>query len=124
MNLIRSGYHYRLFIDDLPAASILRDKNNKELAADYVGGIPLGYSLGSTGEYALYNHWDIVITVHDTIDGHHRIVGFDVEPYSIAEGEHRAQNDPTAEPMPQILGGETITFSYRIITRVSFLEYS
>ena len=27
---IQLGYHYRLYLDDLPSASILRDKQNKE----------------------------------------------------------------------------------------------
>ena len=58
----------------------------------------MGYYINGSGKYIIYNHWDMVITVHDTIDGHHRIVGFDVEPYSIAEGENRSLNDPTAEP--------------------------
>lgn len=43
----------------------------------------------------IYNHLDIIVIVHDTLDGHHRIVGFDVEPYSIAEGPNRSTNDPS-----------------------------
>lgn len=118
--LIKDGYHYKLYIDDLPAASILRDKYDKEMAADYFHGVPLGQWNYQTNDFVLYNHWDLVVIVHDTIDGHHRIVGFDVEPYSIAEGKNRALNDPSAEPNVQKLeAGETITYSYRVVTRVS-----
>ena len=48
----------------------------------------------SDSKIMIYNHWDIVVIVHDTLEGHHRIVGFEVEPYSIAEGPNRAANDP------------------------------
>jgi len=76
-------------LDDLPSASILRDKENKELPADYFHGIPIGQYDKVRREVILYNHWDIIVIVHDTMEGHHRIVGFEVEPYSIAEGPHR-----------------------------------
>lgn len=66
----------------------------------------------------LYNHWDIIVIVHDTIEGHHRIVGFEVEPYSMAEGPNRSTNNPaTVLDNLYIKGGEEFTFSYRIITR-------
>jgi hypothetical protein len=42
----------------------------------------------------LYNHLDITVIVHDTMEGHHRIVGFEVEPFSLAEDNHRQANNP------------------------------
>jgi hypothetical protein len=52
------------------------------------------------------------------MEGHHRIVGFEVEPYSIAEGANRLANDPGSEPLDQrLLDNGDISFSYRIITR-------
>ena len=64
----------------------------------------------------IYNHWDIIVITHDTIEGHHRVVGFEVEPYSIAEGPNRYANDPAQEPNNQYLKeGDELTFSYRII---------
>lgn len=122
---IQMDYHYKLFIDGLPSASILRDKQNKELPGDYFHGIPIGKYVPSAKvddeKFIMYNHLDIVVVVHDTMEGHHRIVGFEVEPYSIAEGLHRIANNPGSEPNNQYaesLGGD-MTFSYRIITRVS-----
>jgi hypothetical protein len=47
------------------------------------------------GRIKLYNHLEITVITHDTIEGHHRIVGFEVEPFSIAESEHRYAMDPT-----------------------------
>ena len=42
----------------------------------------------------IYNHLDIIVLINYTIEGHQRIVGFEVEPFSLAEGPKRAQNDP------------------------------
>ena len=42
----------------------------------------------------IYNHLDITVLINYTIEGHQRIVGFEVEPSSIAEGIKRANNDP------------------------------
>jgi hypothetical protein len=95
---IQQDYHYKLFLDDLPSASILRDKMNKEMPADYFHGIPIGKYDKTKHQAILYNHWDIIVITHDTMEGHHRIVGFEVEPYSIAEGAHRFANDPKSEP--------------------------
>jgi hypothetical protein len=58
------------------------------------------------------------VVVHDTLEGHHRIVGFEVEPYSLAEGPNRDSNDPAEHLQDQYLkAGEEFTFSYRVITR-------
>lgn len=76
----------------------MRDKQNKEMPADYFHGIPIGKYLPHKSkrddQYIVYNHLDIIVIVHDTMEGHHRIVGFEVEPYSIAEGKNRIANDP------------------------------
>lgn len=87
------------------------------MPADFTHGIPIG-KFESVSEIMIYNHWDITVIVHDTLEGHHRIVGFEVEPYSIYEGVHRMANDPGSEPKNQYLkADEEFTFSYRIITR-------
>lgn len=89
------------------------------MPADYFHGIPIGVYEGS-GKIKIYNHWDLVVVVHDTLEGHHRIVGFEVEPYSLAEGPNRDSNDPAEHLQDQYLkAGEEFTFSYRVITRVS-----
>lgn len=42
-----------------------------------------------SGSVILNNHLDIIVEVHNTFDGHQRIVGFDVEALSIPEDERR-----------------------------------
>lgn len=115
--MMQSNFGYTLYLDNLPSATILRDKLDKELPADYFHGIPIGVYEGN-GKIKIYNHWDLIVVVHDTLEGHHRIVGFEVEPYSLAEGPNRESNDPSDHLENQYLkAGEEFTFSYRIITR-------
>lgn len=75
------------------SATILRDYENKELPPNYFDGIPIGKFEG-LGKIMIYNHLDITVIVHTTMEGHLRIVGFEVEPFSLAEGPNRAANDP------------------------------
>jgi hypothetical protein len=67
----------------------------------------------------IYNHLDITVQVHDTLEGHHRIVGFEVEPYSMAEDQHRSSNHSKSSSGPMYLTGnnQEVTFSFNIITR-------
>ncbi len=44
-------------------------------------------------EYALYNHFDIIVIINHTVEDHQRIVGFEVEPKTIAESENRKNVD-------------------------------
>ena len=85
-------------MDDLPSAVIMRDKSNRDLPPNYFDGIPVGFSVTDevTGlrRYALYNHFDIIVIIHHTLEGHQRVVGFEVEPYSFMEG-------PTRNPNPK-----------------------
>jgi hypothetical protein len=118
---IQQGFTYTLYLDDLPSATILRDAQDKEMTPDYSHGIPIGRFV-APGQIMLYNHWDIIVTVHDTIEGHHRIVGFEVEPFSLAEGPNRELNNPEIVTEPQFIrAGEEFTFSYRIISRVRIM---
>jgi len=95
--MMQSNFGYTLYLDNLPSATILRDKLDKELPADYFHGIPIGVYEGNN-KIKIYNHWDLIVIVHDTLEGHHRIVGFEVEPYSLAEGENRGSNKPSDHP--------------------------
>lgn len=82
--MMQHDFGYTLYLDNLPSATILRDAENRELTPDYGRGIPVGKFEG-LGKIMLYNHLDITVVVHDTYEGHHRIVGFEVEPFSLAE---------------------------------------
>lgn len=83
-------------MDDLPSATIMRDSLNKDLPPNYFEGIPIGeFSMsGPVHNNLIFNHLDITVLVHHTIEGHQRIVGFDVEPFSIKEGPKRNMMNP------------------------------
>jgi hypothetical protein len=117
--MMQHKFGYTLYLDNLPSATILRDNEDKELTPDYGKGIPIGQFEG-LGKIVLNNHLDITVVVHDTYEGHHRIVGFEVEPFSLAEDQHRLANDPKSSTGPLYLeAGKEFQFSYRIISRVS-----
>jgi len=66
----------------------------------------------------LYNHLDMTVIVHKTSEGHNRIVGFEVEPFSMAESEDREEANPYKSKEPLILKpGQEFRFTFRIITR-------
>jgi hypothetical protein len=92
--MIDHDYKYTLFLDDLPSAVILRDKNNRDLPPNYFDGIPVGYyetdEVTGIRRYALYNHFDITVIIHHTVENHQRVVGFEVEPWSLMEGSTRS----------------------------------
>lgn len=82
------NYEFTWTLDDLPSAYIT---NEEAPIVKYESGIPLGEihrimneDSGLYKEYYTYNHHDIVIEVHESIDDAdmYRIVGFRVEPQS------------------------------------------
>ena len=65
---IDADYHYRIYIDGLPAAVIVRDPVTGHVHKDYNEGIPVGkYVLDNTDvnnpveKYILYNHFNFVV---------------------------------------------------------------
>jgi len=118
---MQHNYTYTLYMDDLPSATIVRDEHDRDLPPNYFEGIPIGiFSMPSRSEHKImiYNHLDITVLVHHTIEGHQRIVGFDVEPFSIAEGPKRGSNDPfNSDGVQYLEADQQFRFSYRIISR-------
>lgn len=87
---IEKGYGFKLYLDGLPSATIIRDPVTGETHKDYFDGIPIGKHYGTFGDYSyvLYNHWIITVKTQAVEDAkHQRIVGFEVEPRSYANGE-------------------------------------
>ena len=89
---IRDGYRYKLYVDGLPSAVVVRDPVTGDVSNNYDDGIPVGkYIYDKTTDsirYILYNHW--ILTVKESpIDETKkvRIVGFEVEPRSYWPGE-------------------------------------
>lgn len=79
-------------MDELPSATLVKDGFGKDVY-DYFDGIPLGHVNNNNpfdkGKIIFYNHLEITVEVHETLDGHHRVVAFDVEPMSLADDDHR-----------------------------------
>ena len=81
--LILQNYHNNWFVDGLPAASKIENKDYVSL--EYTQGFPVGFvdeTDPKTGIY-IYNHVNIELTYHESDAGNYRIVGFTVEPFSI-----------------------------------------
>lgn len=87
----------------------------------YTAGVPIGkfdWDKDGNQRIMIYNHLDMTVIVHKTHEGFQRIVGFEIEPYSMAEGDEREESNPykTKEPL-YLKPGEDISFTFRIITR-------
>ena len=61
---------------------------------DFLEGTPIGVYSKATDLIIIYNHLNITVYTHSTLEGHERIVGFEVEPMSIGEGDYRLLYDP------------------------------
>ena len=85
---------------------------------DYFNAITIGHNYD--GRYLFYNHLELTIETHKTLDGHERIVAFDVEPFSIAEDEERSNmiNKYAANPY-YLEADKPMTFTWSITTKVS-----
>eukprot|EP01056_Protomagalhaensia_sp_Gyna25_P005190 Protomagalhaensia_sp_Gyna_25__5189@NODE_61_length_5787_cov_21_667015_g45_i0_p2_GENE_NODE_61_length_5787_cov_21_667015_g45_i0NODE_61_length_5787_cov_21_667015_g45_i0_p2_ORF_typecomplete_len652_score122_45EMP70/PF02990_16/8_2e199TMEM192/PF14802_6/0_07TMEM192/PF14802_6/1_7e03TMEM192/PF14802_6/8e02TMEM192/PF14802_6/18_NODE_61_length_5787_cov_21_667015_g45_i028464801 len=152
--MIDDEYHVNLLADDLPAAlrfrPLLDFQSHGGDAALMVGGYPLGLkeAANRTGNssgkkpaagekaahYYLMNHLDLHIKYHDTPEGA-RVVGFDVEPRSIAHKLSQASPgsanltaecvEPAAPMDLQVLvPGDTIAFTYSAFFEPSPVEWA
>jgi hypothetical protein len=99
--MVRHNYSYKLYIDDLPSATVNHDgRTGKPLFVNepdilFSSGIPIGVYSSVLDQVVIFNHLSITILTHSTIEGQERIVGFEVEPMSLAEDESRELFDPT-----------------------------
>ena len=50
------AYRYKLYLDDLPSATMTKDPNTGELVPDFMDGIPVGEYDRETGKLKIYNH--------------------------------------------------------------------
>lgn len=116
--MVQHSYSYKLYIDDLPSATVSRSFND-HTQVDYFEGIPLGLYSTQSDMVIIFNHLNITIYTHTTIEGYERIVGFEVQPMSLGEDENRMLYDPTKSDIQLLVAGEPFRFSYRIRTVVS-----
>ena len=87
IKMISSLYRYQLFIDDLPNATMEVNPDSKELEANFKEGIYVGKLDRSDGSLLIYNHLAMTVKTHHVTGGDEmRVVGFEIEPKSIAFG--------------------------------------
>ncbi|KAJ3043202.1 hypothetical protein HDV00_005522 [Rhizophlyctis rosea] len=79
---IKEDYYLQWVVDNLPASSIVRNQNNEE---QMVMGIGLGEVDEENGGPAVFNHWEITVSVHTEDYKAFRVVGIMVEPHSLPE---------------------------------------
>lgn len=107
---------------------MVQDASGNEIV-NYQEGIPIGKYLGAkNGKVMLNNHLDMIVEVHDTYDGHQRIVGFDVLARSIPEDEKRFTCKGYSDPNEGLIlyaGEETdISFTYSVTIIKSKLTWA
>ena len=84
--MIQNWYRYQLHIDDLPNSLINKDEQTGERVVDFRDGIPVG-EFFTDGPVRIFNHLSFTVRVNHVSGGDEmRIVGFEVEPMSIARG--------------------------------------
>jgi transmembrane 9 superfamily protein 2/4 len=83
---IKYGYHNNWIIDNLPSAAVGLNVATGEKQKHYAGGFPIGFIASDTKQPYIFNHVNIVIDYHqrDPKVDTYRVVGFAVEPMSIA----------------------------------------
>ena len=81
---IKYGYHNNWIIDNLPSAAVGTSASGQR-QTHYAGGFPVGFYVKETKEAFVFNHVNIILEYHNPEGKEgHRVVGFKVEPMSIA----------------------------------------
>jgi len=79
---VKEAYHNNWIVDNLPAS--MEIETEKEIVDKYFDGFPIGYMDNDNNAF-VYNHANIQIEYHEveSEQNKYRIVGFQVEPFSI-----------------------------------------
>lgn len=79
---VKEEYHNNWIVDNLPASMRLEDELHE--TDQYYDGFPIGFMEGD--DAYVYNHANIAISYHEveSEEGKYRVVGFQVEPFSIS----------------------------------------
>mmetsp|Transcript_33100 Transcript_33100/g.72579 ORF Transcript_33100/g.72579 Transcript_33100/m.72579 type:complete len:668 (-) Transcript_33100:246-2249(-) len=148
---IRYGYHNNWIIDNIPSAAIgLTEAGQRQ--KHYAGGFPVGFVDAGSGDLRdayVYNHVNINVDYHRPTTGEdgYRVVGFAVEPMSIAHaflggyewdgtssdgytkslatctaGTHMSRDDINANQIVQ--ENEKIIYTYDVIWNESEVAWS
>jgi len=87
---VKNDYLVQWSLDSLPAARVRTVKVGTETSTVYDRGFPVGY-VDDNGDAYLYNHVALTVRYHKLDDSEaFRVVGFEVEPASVAVDEGQA----------------------------------
>ena len=65
--MIDRDYHYTLYIDELPSAYVSEGQKNSSVIK-YENGIPIGKYNRSENKYYIFNHLEMTVQIHETMD--------------------------------------------------------
>jgi transmembrane 9 superfamily protein 2/4 len=113
---ISEDYHVHLLIDNLPCATKYQVPETNEVFFDH------GYKLGWTENDKIYvnNHLQILLKYHEPQPNVFRVVGFEVQPKSIASnkftfsGDSKCSFADNSEPQEVTDGSNDIAWTYSI----------
>jgi hypothetical protein len=98
-SFIQNKFTYRLELDGLPSATVIKRNKYKDPTkgdvVKYHEGIPIGLWSEKSQKSFFFNHLEITVLVHRVNEEVLRIVGLEVEPFSIAEDSNRMSIDKT-----------------------------
>ena len=87
--MTKHGYRYRLYLDNLPSATMVREEETGKIIPNYDDGIPVGVYNEKDDTVMLYNHLSMTVLTHfEGGSDKQRIVGFEIEPQSIHFDTH------------------------------------
>lgn len=143
---INDDYRVNMILDNLPIGMIrLRDDKGKQVKT-YERGFPVGFK-DDNGKVYLNNHLHFTILYHrDATTDLARIVGFEVEPFSVAhkyEGSWHDDDDDDHHPVKlttcdaeaqryvspkdpklQIAEGKEVVFTYDVVYKASDIRWA
>jgi len=96
---VKQDYIVHWSLDSLPAARVKVMKSGTETTTVYERGFPIGY-VDEAGDAYLYNHMAMTVRYHKPADSDsYRVVGFEVEPMSMALSLDDDKCDAGASPL-------------------------
>jgi len=131
-SLIQEEYVVNWLVDNLPVTTRYSSATG---SVTYLNGFPVGYTTGDT--FYLHNHFAVSIFYHrvdseivdsDDKEDIFRVVGFEVEPFSVQQpelGETGMRECPGLDGSPQpISAGATVAYTFDVEFRESQLKWA
>lgn len=133
--LINKEYSSNFYMDNLPAGRIYYNPLNSQIQINYFQGTPLGFKNETNGNYYIFNHLQIHISINKNENGNYSIVEFAILPMSInhksdikntcqsfANYTYYFKNDSNL--IPQEITTENILFTYDIVFKESNITFN